>query len=145
MDYLKGGDKMEFAIALLGTGIGAGIMAIIQLILNRKWAKEDRKEAKNDKFDKLDKQLEEMNRKLDTLTADMENLKIADKAILSDRIKYLCGKYLEDGEISFEDRRNLHDLHDAYHNHCGGNGDYDMLIKEIDELPLKRGQRNEEE
>ena len=122
----------ELIIAFLGTGIGAGIMVIAQMLLNRKWQKEDKKEAKKDRT-------EEIITKLDQLSADVKHVKAANKSILSDRIKWLGTKYLDDGEIEFEDRRNLHDLHDAYHNHCGGNGDYDILMRDIDALPLKRG------
>ena len=122
----------ELIIAFLGPGLGAGIMVIAQMLLNRKWQKEDKKEAKKDRT-------EEIITKLDQLSADVKHVKAANKSILSDRIKWLGTKYLDDGEIEFEDRRNLHDLHDAYHNHCGGNGDYDILMRDIDALPLKRG------
>lgn len=128
---------MEFIIGLLGTGIGAGIMVVVQMLLNRKWAKEDKQEAKADKLDKLSEKLAALEEKLDSAIEDLGHVKAADKSILSDRIKWLGTQYLEAGEIEFEDRRILHELHDAYHNHCGGNGDYDILMREVDELPLK--------
>ena len=128
---------MEFVIGLLGTGVGAGIMVIIQMLLNRKWAKEDKQEAKADKLDELTARLDKMDSKLDSAIVDLSHVKAADKSILSDRIKWLGTRYLEAGEVEFEDRRILHELHDAYHNHCGGNGDYDILMRDVDELPLK--------
>lgn len=128
---------MEFIIGLLGTGIGAGIMVIVQMLLNRKWAKEDKQEAKTDKLDELSEKLAGVETKLDSAIVALDHVKAADKSILSDRIKWLGTRCLEAGEIEFEDRRILHELHDAYHNHCGGNGDYDILMREVDELPLK--------
>lgn len=128
---------MEHLYALLGTGFGAGLVVIIQKMIERKWAKDDRNEAKEDKLDKLEKKLEDMDKKLKELSKDVGHVKSAQRAILSDRIKSLGTKYLEDREVEFEDRRNLHQLHDAYHNDCDGNGDYDILMKDINELPLK--------
>lgn len=119
-----------FIIGFLGTGVGAGIMVIVQMLLNRKWAKEDKKEAKADRTG-------EILTKLDNLAVEVNHVKAANKYILSDRIKMLGTQYLEAGEIDFEDRRILHNLHSAYHDHCGGNGDYDILMREIDDLPLK--------
>lgn len=127
----------EFLIGFLGTGIGAGVMALIQMIVNRKWQKEDKQEAKTDKLEGIEKRLNKIDSKLDTAIDEVGHVKAANKSILSDRIKWLGTKYLEEGEIEFEDRRIMHDLHDAYHNHSGGNGDYDILMREIDELPLK--------
>lgn len=128
----------DFVIGLFGTGIGAGIMVIIQMLLNRKWAKEDKQEAKDDMLNELSVRLDSLDAKLDSAIKDLGHVKAADKSILADRIKWLGTTYIEAGEIEFEDRRILHELHNAYHNHCGGNGDYDILMKEIDALPLKR-------
>lgn len=107
-------------------------MSIIQLIMKRHWEKADRAENKQDRQG-------EILSKLETLSEDVGHVKAANKAILSDRIRYLGERYLTAAEISFEDRRNLHNLHEAYHDHSGGNGDYDILMREIDELPLKHG------
>ena len=38
---------MEFVIGILGAGIGAGLMSIIQAALQRKWKKEDARMAKH--------------------------------------------------------------------------------------------------
>lgn len=128
---------MEALIGVLGAGVGAGLMSLIQTILKRKWAEEDKQEEKLDKLDKLEKRLDEIDKKLEVMSDDLGHVKNADRAILSDRIKWLGEKYLEDEEIGFEDRRVLNQLHDAYHNDCGGNGDYKKLMESVNELPLK--------
>ena len=128
---------MEFAIGLLGSGIGAGLMVIIQMLLKRKWAKEDKYDEKAKKLDDLSQRLIDIDSKLDDLSDDVSHVKSANKSILSDRIKWLGTKYLEAGEIEFEDRRILHSLHSAYHDDCGGNGDFKILMESIDSLPLK--------
>lgn len=58
------------------------------------------------------------------------------KVSLLDRIQHLGRSYLKVGEIDFDDRRRLHQMHTAYHN-LGGNGDLDTLMEDVDELPLK--------
>ena len=55
-----------------------------------------------------------------------------------DRIRYLGQKYIEAGEIDFDDRRILNAMHDSYHNGLGGNGDADVVMQEVNKLPLRR-------
>lgn len=59
------------------------------------------------------------------------------KLLLADKIQYLGLKYIEEGEITFSNRKMLNDMHSTYHNGLGGNGDYDDLMKEVNELPIK--------
>lgn len=68
---------------------------------------------------------------------DIVAIKKAMKYILLDRIKHLGEGYIQDGEIDFDDRRRLNDMHDVYHSGLGGNGDLDVLMKEVNHLPLK--------
>lgn len=131
---------MELIIGILGGGaVGAGIMTLIQMCVKRKWDKEDKEAAKTDELAGIKTSLSSIDARLKTATDDLAHVKSANKAILEDRIKWLGEKYLSEQEIDFEDRRILHNLHNAYHNDCGGNGDYDCLMRDIDELPLKHG------
>lgn len=59
------------------------------------------------------------------------------KIILLDRIRHLGQRYLAEKAIDFDDRRLLHSMHDSYHNGLGGNGDADVIMREIDALPLR--------
>lgn len=61
----------------------------------------------------------------------------SNRLIMLDRIKYLGQAYIIDGEVDFDDRRLLHAMHDTYHNKLGGNGDLDLIMEEVDKLPLK--------
>ncbi len=45
--------------------------------------------------------------------------------------------YIEQKEIAYDDRRRFHAMHDCYHNGLGGNGDADLIVEAVDELPLK--------
>ena len=58
------------------------------------------------------------------------------KFLLYDRIRYLGQCYIVDREISIDNRRILNDMHHAYHDELGGNGDLDVLMKTVNELPL---------
>ena len=57
--------------------------------------------------------------------------------MLYDRIRYLGQAYIAAGEIDFDDRRVLNDMHRSYHNGLGGNGDLDTLMAEVNGLKLK--------
>lgn len=73
----------------------------------------------------------------DAECADMTALKQAMKYVLFDRIMWLGQGYIRDGEISFDDRRRLNDMHSVYHKGLGGNGDLNTLMEEINNLKLK--------
>lgn len=118
---------------------GASAAAVIKLIdnliqwmLKRKAAKDDKTEAETDKQKKSEEErLEATEKKLDAL-------KIGVRIILLDRIQYLGQTYIRDGEVDFDDRRRLNDMHSVYHSSLGGNGDLDVLMHEVNSLPLKK-------
>jgi len=71
-------------------------------------------------------------------TAQIKAIIRAQRAVMHDRIKYLGLRYTQDGVVDFDDRRALHEMHDAYHD-LGGNGALDVLMRGVDSLPLKAG------
>lgn len=131
---------------LLTSGVAvAAVTAIFKLIdeglkwrRQRKAQAEDKAEAKAEKQDETAARLAAIERRLDGIEKQLDNQTISQRAILSDRIKHLGTAYINAGEVDFEERRNLHNLHSAYHNNCGGNGDFDLLMEAVDELPLKQ-------
>lgn len=46
-------------------------------------------------------------------------------------------EYIKREGITVDERRSLHKWHDLYHNGLNGNGDADLLMHQIDELPVK--------
>ena len=70
-------------------------------------------------------------------SADMRAVKTALKWVLYDRIRFLGQTFLREGEIDFDDRRLLNEMHKSYHSGLGGNGDLDVLMAAVNELPLK--------
>lgn len=102
---------------------------------NRKAKKEDKAEEKADDEKKIaalkiDERLKEIERQNDVQREAM-------KYILYDRIRFLGQAYIAEGEIDFDDRRILHNMHNIYHNGLEGNGDLDELMQDVDALPLK--------
>ncbi len=137
MEVLK-----TFLLAFLG---GAGGVALINAIQDRwKWKaerkakKEDREEEKTDELSELKKSVEELRTQQDEMSGQMDALREAMKCVLLDRIIYLGQSYIADGEVDFDDRRRLHQMHSSYHNGLKGNGDADVIMKAVDALPLKK-------
>lgn len=131
--------------ALLAIAGGAAGAAVINGInerwkfkANRKAVKEDRAEEKADKTDELSNTLsgvqEQLTHLKDSDAAQSEALKL----ILLDRILWLGQSYINKGEISFDDRRRFHAMHQCYHSGLGGNGDADIIVEGVDALPLKK-------
>lgn len=138
-------------IGILGGGTGAAVVAAMnerwKFKAQRKAQKEDRAEEKADKTEEIgeaveeirkteDKRQEEMEQEVSVMKKQIEALVEADRVILLDRIRHLGQSYIQKGEISFDDRRIFHMMHDAYHNGLNGNGDADLIVEAVDELPL---------
>lgn len=106
-------------VALIGLAsavIGGLITLLGPVILHRV----KRKDEKDDAKDK-----------------DTEALKAGLKWVLYDRIRFLGQHYISNGQVDFDDRRILHEMHRSYHDGLGGNGDLDVLMDEVNKLPLK--------
>ena len=129
----------DILLALLGGGVAVTIVEAVKEAIawhrNRKAQKEDRAE------DKADMKTEERIKALEVDVSDikkmMASLVESQKNVLFDRIQYLCRRYISEGEIDFDDLRELNALHHSYHDGLGGNGDLDALMDSARALPLK--------
>lgn len=122
----------EYLLPILTTVLTGGFaVAIVNLVRDIIMWKKNRKAAKEDKEEQ---KIEERLKAIENIT---NTLASANKYILYDRIRFLGQAYIKDGEIDFDDRRILNDMHDVYHNGLGGNGDLDNLMKAVNTLPLK--------
>ena len=124
---------------------GAGGLALIEWArerwkfrAERKAVKEDRAEEKVDNMKKLTDSVEAVRKEQEEQGAQLDALRDAMKCVLLDRIIYLGQKYIEEGEVDFDDRKRLRDMHTSYHKGLDGNGDADAIMKAVDALPLKQ-------
>ena len=103
---------MELLKAFLGGAGGAalfaGVIALVQFLLNRKDKQNDKESVQN------------------------KALRYIMLYIIQERAK----SHIREGCISLGDRRSLHHWHDLYHDGLNGNGDADALMDEADHLPL---------
>lgn len=126
--------------AILSGGVAVAVIEGIKEALtwrrNRKAAKEDKAEQKKEDAEKqANLRTEE---RLQAIEAKTDAQSEAIKYILYDRIRYLGQAYIDAGEIDFDDRRILNDMHRSYHSGLGGNGDLDVLMREVNNLRLKK-------
>ncbi len=147
---------IEFILALVLAVAGGAAGAAAINALNERWkfratrkaAKEDRAEEKADKTDEISHELEEFKKteekinqsieeRLDKLGTQLDAVAKAERIILLDRILYLGQGYIDKGEITYDDRKRFHDMHDCYHTDLNGNGDAKLIVEGVDELPLK--------
>lgn len=109
-----------------------GCHALIMWGLNRHAQKEDKEEANTTQA------IEDMNKRLDIQDERLDGCTVGLRVLLHDKIKHLGQKYLQDEEIDFDDRQILIDMHSAYHNGLGGNGNLDALMSAVKSLPIKK-------
>lgn len=115
-------------IAILSGGVGA---AAVKLVGDNIAWKRERQATLEDRTERnAEERLRTIEKKTD---AQSEALKF----ILYDRIRFLGQEYIAAKEIGLDERRILNDMHNSYHNGLGGNGDLDILMREVNELPLK--------
>lgn len=91
------------------------------------------------KAKKEDEKQMNISGRLEKIESQMSAQSEALKYIMYDRIRYLGQGYIFNGEIDFDDRRILNDMHKSYHYGLGGNGDLDTLMSDVNKLPLKKG------
>lgn len=109
---------IEIIIAVLG---GSALSALITQVGNYISDRRKRKDAVEDRTEDKD-----------------AALKQGIKLLLADKIQYLGLRYIEEGEVTFSNKKMLNEMHSVYHNGLGGNGDFDDLMEELNELPIKR-------
>ena len=108
---------IEIVIAILS---GSALSALITQIGSYLSDRRKRKDSKEDSEDAKDAALRQ-----------------GMKLLLADKIQYLGLRYIEEGEVTFSNKKMLNEMHSVYHNGLGGNGDYDVLMNEVNELQLK--------
>ena len=129
---------------ILSIAGGATGTAIVNALYNRwrfkaerKAAKEDKAEEKEDKIVELEEKFETFSKQLGVIRDEMAAQSEALKLILLARILRDGSKYIAAGEISLEERSRLHATFQCYHVGLHGNGDADLIMSAVDELPLK--------
>lgn len=102
---------MEYVIAILSGGVGAGLMTIISSCLQRHWNKKDKEDTR------------------------IDAIVTAEKLIMIDLMKRSAKRYIRLGKISLEDKEHLLEQHAAY-KALGGNGHLDTIMREINHLKV---------
>jgi hypothetical protein len=129
----------DAVLVFLSGGVAVALIEVVkELILwskNRKAKKED--DAMEREDEKERQEAMHINERLETIEKKTDAQSEALKYIMYDRILYLGREYIKKGNITFDERRILNNMHNSYHNGLGGNGDLNTLMHEVNELPLK--------
>lgn len=129
-------------LAIIGGSAGAALINAIhdrwKWMAERKAKQEDKAAEKKDKVDELTGLVETLGKQQAEMSKQLEALRDAQKCVLLDRIIYLGQGYIANGEVDFDDRKRLRDMHNSYHNGLGGNGDAAQIMSAVDALPLKK-------
>jgi len=146
----------QIIMTAVGVVFGGAAGAALVNALHDRWkfkatreaSKEDKAEEREDRTAELYETVEELkeceekdkaevNERLRRIENQNKAQSEAIKLILLDRILWLGQSYIDKGEISFDDRKRFHAMHDSYHTGLGGNGDADLIVEAVDALPLK--------
>lgn len=154
-------DLLAYVFGLLGTFVGGGALVALIGARTERWKfkaerdakKEDRAEEKADRTHELGQAVDELREadrlqdqhygeRLQRLEDQMTAVVKANKIMMLDLVLRIGLGYIEKGEITIEERRRFHEMHDCYHNPVpdglGGNGDANLVVEAVDELPLKK-------
>lgn len=122
---------MDIVYAVLGcSALISGICSIVLWLLQRKAQKEDAA-ASNKIADctARGKEIKAISNKVDAMY-------LADRLIMSDRIKHLGKTYIANQQITAEELEDIMTMHQCYHNELGGNGFLDNIMRQVQELPI---------
>lgn len=130
----------EILISVLSGGVAVAVIEGIKEAIAWRRNRKERKEDIAEKKDEYEKRQRDLNteERLSSIEKKMDAQNEATKFILYDRIRFLGQAYIADGEIDFDDRRILNNMHHSYHFGLNGNGDLDSLMGEVNRLPLKK-------
>lgn len=137
---------METLTMLLQSAVSAGvIVAIVEGVKEAIAWKRNRKAQLEDRADESVHDIEELKHSVSELVESQKKIKevvdellVASRLNMLDRIQHLGLSYIAKGEVTYEQRRFLHEMHDSYHNGLHGNGDADLIMEAVDALPLKK-------
>ena len=99
---------MEWAIGLIGGAFGAGLLTLVQFLI----ARHDKKKEAN--------------------SVERQALRY----LMLYAIQDMARELLREGKATLDEKRQLRQWHDLYHNGLGGNGDAEALMKAVDLLPI---------
>lgn len=120
---------------LLTSGCGVAFIklfeGIMQWYLQRRAHKEDTEEQSQAESDA--ERLAWRAKTDESIDALKEGLKF----LLLDSMKRAAAQYIQNGAITYDEKRLLHKQHIVYHDGLNGNGDFNALMEEVDDLPLK--------
>ena len=135
-------DSMSLAIlvAVISSGATAAVVKAIDNWLS--WRRERKAKLEDSNMEQKEKTVNErlnaIEQKTDDTQKTLDNLTDGMKYIIYDRIRHIGQAHINAGEIDFDDRRILNNMHHCYHFGLGGNGDLDKLVQEVNNLPLKK-------
>ena len=132
--------SLAILVAVISSGATAAVVKAIDNWLSwkreRRAKREDsdlekKEQTVNDRLNAIEQKTEDNRKTLESITEGM-------KYIIYDRIRHIGQAHINAGEIDFDDRRILNNMHHCYHFGLGGNGDLDKLVQEVNNLPLKK-------
>lgn len=102
---------MDIVVGILGAGIGAGIMQIVNTVVNHKMQKDDTEDER--------------------ISAIMGALKV----MIIDRIHFLVTSYIARGSVTLDEKETIQKMYLAF-KAVGGNGDCTVPMEELAKLPV---------
>lgn len=114
------------AITVVTTGFGLALKYIV------KRTKQDIHEF----IEKQEERFKQLAENASSESSEQQTIKTGLISILHDKIYHLCTQYLDEGEISTQDLKNLEYLYEGYSG-LGGNGTGEELYNRCKKLPLK--------
>ena len=132
----------EMIIAIFSGGVFVAMIEGFREYLS--W-KRQRKASIEDRNLDADKAREEQAiKRIDTLEIKVDALIKCQRFILYDRIRHLGQKLIERKEIDLNDRKVINDMFDLYKEALGGENGLDILMEEVNRLPLKKKEKRNE-
>lgn len=125
----------ELIIAALGSGCFGAVVGFISSRMSRHDAVKDKTDTAQKTLKEHAERLESLEESITALGVVLDALKMAQQALMRDRIQHLGKVYISKGEIAADDLETFYSLHERY-KALGGNGYCDAITEKVRALPI---------
>lgn len=138
---------MEMFFAFAGGCVGIAIISgAFKLLENRQNHRFYFSKKRREEVEKREAELEEKRKKQEELREaeikeirkTVHGLKKAMRTSMQDRIKYLARSYIDKGEVSYDDWKDLHDMYKDYKDPeiLNGNGNLERVMSDFSKIKV---------
>lgn len=132
----------EVIIAIFSGGVFVALIEGVREYFS--WKRQRKASIEDRELDEDKNREEKAMKRIDAMEIKVDALIKCQRFILYDRIRYIGQQIIEEKEIELNERKVINDMFTLYKETLGGENGLDILIEEVNRLPLKKKEKRNE-